>query len=145
MTTLALSESLLWSSRNDYCFICRKFLSSDCETDSDQKVFSIRLLCLYLKVKCVSLDNCNTPKVILCSSCAVLNEKLASLIKQLEITQMLINHQVQKLQEALNTIHRNVSETGCLVKVEELFDQESLREVIAEKCKQNHATLPSFN
>lgn len=136
--------------QNISCFIC---LQVDSYQESDFSTQSLRFISQYLKIPFDYLEditgkyfddnveaNISTladPSVPICSTCALITSKLNSLIQQLELTQMLINYQMQNLNERFKTPKTNSDSNYCGTesKCSEKLEPTSSRTVLAEACK----------
>lgn len=149
-------KSEIFLESNQACFLCRKKSLADSVFD----IRSFRFLCQYLNVKgdtnlfgTVKGENVTSNgQVFLCSPCAAVVTKLSSLIRHLEVTNMLIDYKLERLYQILDdTNQENDGQNECpssqFTSVtgrsnnSELNNVEALRESIYHKCNQLFSML----
>lgn len=132
------SESVL-NPNNKFCFLClEEFISNqnDQSAELDFDLLSLRYLCQYL-----DLTGFNESLVSVCISCYPVLDNLIALIRKLEVTNMQINYQLEKLHEILQSVSQKKDENftnDLVLKIKTENDIESftdLRARVSEKCK----------
>lgn len=142
------------SNQTDLCFICQQTCNSDSANDPGLTKHSLRFLCQYLKINSDSIlvkiiekshenfsnwfESINANEdftVLLCTSCSTPVTKIISLIQQLELTQMLLNYQLQTVNALLKPTETRENGTGLEdMDFEARFEIE-MRQRIVQKCK----------
>lgn len=128
------------------CVLCFQASNPNKSGSSDLEHHSLRYIFKYLKVNpCATFESrllngdditasMNDFVVTLCAPCSKLITKLTSQIQQLELTQLLIDHQIQQLNLVLEKEEPNRT---SLTKTEPDANAEiekDLRKILAEKC-----------
>lgn len=120
---------VLEAQAKETCFLCFQTFSTDNPSDLNTHQNLGRIYQYLSNFRDSTLINTETTSVLLCELCSNVSAKICTLLKKLEVTQMLIDHQIVELHKLLPVAVDNYSKETCT------SNSQQLRRKFKQKCK----------